>query len=149
VQSQPVESPDRALRLLINGSASPRTLAARLLKRYWGAGVQHLSLATDDIFAAAERLDSLGLERLPIPGNYYDDLEARFGLSREILARMERHAILYDRDEKGEYWQLSSRAFRKRFFFEVVQRRGYDGYGAPNELIRLAAQSRYKEEGEV
>jgi 4-hydroxyphenylpyruvate dioxygenase len=149
VTSQPVESPDRALRLLLNGSASPGTLPARLLKRYWGAGVQYLSFATDDIFAAAERLEALGLETLPISANYYDDVEARFGLPAETIERMARHGILYDRDDRGEYWQLSSRAFRKRFFFEVVQREGYDGYGAPNEVIRLAAQSRFKEEAEV
>jgi 4-hydroxyphenylpyruvate dioxygenase len=149
VQSQPVETPDRALRLLLNGSASPGTLPARLLKRYWGAGVQYLSFTTADIFATAERLEALGLEHLPVPANYYDDLEARFGLPAETLARMARHSILYDRDEQGEYYQLSSRAFRKRFFFEIVQRSGYDGYGAPNELIRLAAQSRFKDEVEA
>jgi 4-hydroxyphenylpyruvate dioxygenase len=114
VLSQPVESPDRALRLLLNGSSAPGTLPARLLKRYWGAGVQYLNFATDDIFATAERLAALGLEHLPIPANYYDDLEARFGLPADRLALMARHGILYDRDEQGEYWQLSSRALVER-----------------------------------
>ncbi|MDB5671813.1 MAG: 3-keto-5-aminohexanoate cleavage protein, partial [Alphaproteobacteria bacterium] len=149
VQSQPVESPDRALRLVINGSTAPGTLSSRLLRRYWGAGVQYLSFATDDIFAAAGRIEALGLERLPIPANYYDDLEARFGLPADTIAVMARHSILYDRDDQGEYWQLSSRAFRKRFFFEIVQRRAYDGYGSPNELTRLAAQSRFRDEAEL
>jgi 4-hydroxyphenylpyruvate dioxygenase len=149
VQSHPVESPDRGLRLLLNGSAAPGTLPARLLKRYWGACVQYLSFTTDDIFLTAERLDALGLERLAIPANYYHDLEARFGLPAKTLERMARHSILYDRDDHGEYWQLSSRAFRKRFFFEIVQRQGYDGYGVPNELIRLAAQSRFKNDMRV
>ena len=55
--------------------------------------------------------------------------------------------ILYDRDESGgEYLQFYTRAFAKRFFFEVVERRGgYGGYGAPNASIRLAAQARFKE----
>ncbi len=51
---------------------------------------------------------------------------------------------LYDRDAVGEYFQLYSRSFAKRFFFEVVERRGYAGYGASNAIIRLAAQSRGK-----
>ena len=52
--------------------------------------------------------------------------------------------ILYDRDNDGEYFHLVSRAFAKRFFFEIVERRGYRGYGAANATIRLAAQSRYR-----
>ena len=59
--------------------------------------------------------------------------------------------ILYDRapDESGaetEYFQFYSRAFARRVFFEVVERRGYAGYGAVNAPIRLAAQARYKPE---
>ncbi|TLY85055.1 MAG: hypothetical protein E6K35_13375, partial [Gammaproteobacteria bacterium] len=52
--------------------------------------------------------------------------------------------ILYDREANGEYFQLYSRAFAKRFFFEIVERRNYNAYGAANAAIRLAAQSRYK-----
>jgi hypothetical protein len=44
----------------------------------------------------------------------------------------------------GGYHHLYTRAFVKRFFFEIVQRRAYDGYGARNSAIRLAAQSRFK-----
>ncbi|MEA3002727.1 MAG: 4-hydroxyphenylpyruvate dioxygenase [Sphingomonadales bacterium] len=149
VQIQPVESPDRGLRLILNASAAPGTLSSRLLKRYWGAGVQHLSFATSDIFASAERLAALGLERLPIPDNYYEDLEARFGLAPEMVSLMAAHGILYDRDGAGEYFQLSSRAFQKRFFFEIVERRSYDGYGAANDLTRIAAQSRFKDETDL
>jgi len=62
---------------------------------------------------------------------------------------MEEYNILYDRDNDGEYFQLVSRAFAKRFFFEIVERRGYRGFGATNAVIRLAAQSRYREDLEV
>jgi 4-hydroxyphenylpyruvate dioxygenase len=54
--------------------------------------------------------------------------------------------ILYDRDGEAEYFQFYSRAFEKRVFFEIVERRGYGGYGAANAGIRLAAQSRFKAE---
>jgi 4-hydroxyphenylpyruvate dioxygenase len=54
--------------------------------------------------------------------------------------------ILYDRDSDGEYFQLVSRVFAKRFFFESVERRGYRGFGAANAAIRLAAQSRYRDD---
>ena len=58
--------------------------------------------------------------------------------------RMAEFNILYDEDAGGSYHHLYTRAFVKRFFFEIVQRRAYDGYGARNTAIRLAAQSRFK-----
>lgn len=145
VQSQAVEAPGGALRITMNGSAAQQTLSNRFLQAYFGAGVQHVAFATDDIFASADAMRALGVETLAIPRNYYDDLEARFGLAPELTARMEAAGILYDRDGEGEYLQFYTRALAKRFFFEVVERRGgYAGYGAPNAAIRLAAQARFK-----
>jgi 4-hydroxyphenylpyruvate dioxygenase len=146
VQSQAIESPEGGVRFTLNGSASHQTLSARFLQGFGGAGVQHIALATADIFATAARLKELGLPTLPIPRNYYEDLEARFDLDEKRLARLAELNILYDRDTDGEYFQLYSRAFAKRFFFEIVERRGYGAYGAANAPIRLAAQSRYRDD---
>jgi len=145
VVSQAVQSADGRFRVTLNGSAAAQTLASRFLSHYLGAGVQHIALSTADIFASAAQFAALGMEMLPIPANYYDDLMARFGLDPELVERMAGFNILYDREGQGEYFQLYSRAFAKRFFFEIVQRRNYDAYGAPNAAIRIAAQSRYKE----
>jgi len=144
VQSQAVQSKDRGVRILLNSSASGQTLVDRFLHSYGGAGVQHVSFATRDIFSTATKLRALGTETLPIPENYYYDLGARFGLDDAVLSRMADLNILYDEDEKGTYHHLYTRAFAKRFFFEVVQRHGYDGYGARDTAIRLAAQSRFR-----
>ena len=146
VQSQAIESPEGGLRLTLNGSASAHTLSARFLQGFHGAGVQHIALASADIFASARRLRESGLAMLPIPGNYYEDLAARFGLEDTLLTQLAEFNILYDRDTDGEYFHLVSRAFAKRFFFEVVERRGYRAYGAANAAIRLAAQSRYRDD---
>jgi 4-hydroxyphenylpyruvate dioxygenase len=109
-----------------------------------GAGVQHLAFATADIFAAAEAARANGLPTLEIPHNYYDDIEAKFGLERALVERLAKLNILYDRDGSAEYFQFYSRAFAKRVFFEIVERRGYGAYGAVNASIRLAAQARFK-----
>jgi 4-hydroxyphenylpyruvate dioxygenase len=146
VQSQAIESPEGGLRITLNGSASSHTLSARFLQGFHGAGVQHIALASADIFASARRLRELGLAMLPIPQNYYEDLAARFGLEETLLTQLAEFNILYDRDTDGEYFHLVSRAFAKRFFFEVVERRGYRAYGAANASIRLAAQSRYRDD---
>ena len=144
VQSQAVESPDHALRITLNGSMGAQTLSARFLQHYMGAGVQHLAFVTADIFAAAEAARANGLPVLEIPHNYYEDIEAKFGLAPEVVERLARFHILYDRDGTAEYFQFYSRAFAKRVFFEIVERRGYEAYGAGNASIRLAAQARFK-----
>lgn len=144
VQSQAVESADKAFRITLNGSMAAQTLSARFIHNYMGAGVQHLAFSTPDVFAAAEAAKANGLPMLDISRNYYDDLEARFGLDAALIDRMAALNILYDRDGEAEYFQFYSRAFAKRVFFEIVERRGYQAYGAANATIRLAAQARFK-----
>ncbi len=105
-----------------------------------GAGVHHIALETDDIFAAAEALKASGAALLPIPANYYDDVAARFGLDAALVERMQSLSILYDRVGEGEFLHLYTTPFEERFYFELVQRRsGYDLYGAPNAPVRMAA----------
>ena len=143
VRSQVIESDDRSLRLTLNGAENAKTVAGRFLSESFGSSVQHLAFATDDIFETAEALKLRGFEPLPISPNYYDDLEARFGLSLDLGRQLKALNILYDRDEHGEYFQLYSRTYGDGFFFEVVERRnGYRGYGAPNAPFRIAAQRR-------
>lgn len=142
VASQVIQNADYTLRIALNGSQSERTLSSRFLSDYFGSGVQHIAFATDDIFATAAKLKAGGVEVLPIPENYYDDLEARFGLPADLLKRLQAGNILYDKDETGEYLQVYTQSFENLFFFEIVERRGYKGFGAANAPIRLAAQSR-------
>ena len=143
VQSQAVETPDRAVRFTLNGSAANQSLSSRFVQTYFGAGVQHIAFTTPDIFAAADAIAAAGLVPLEIPRNYHEDVEARWGLDPELVERMAARGVLYDRDGEAEYFQLYSRAFAGRMFFELVERRGYDGYGAANAPIRLAAQARH------
>ncbi|HWP25171.1 MAG TPA: TIM barrel protein [Xanthobacteraceae bacterium] len=142
VRSQVVQTVDGALRIALNASQSQRTLSARFLSEYAGSGVQHVAFATNNIVATVQALRANGVEMLPIPDNYYDDLEARTNLAPERLEIMRANNILYDSDEAGEYLQAYTRTFEHLFFFEVVERRGYRGFGAVNAPIRLAAQAR-------
>ena len=142
VQSQAVESEDGAFRLALNASQSQRTQASRFLTDLFGSGVQHIALATSDIFATAERLRENGVDLLPIPENYYDDLEARTDLSTEYLVRLRSFNVLYDRDGSAEFFQIYTKTLEGGFFFEIVERRNYRGFGAVNAPIRLAAQTR-------
>lgn len=144
VQSQAVESADGSVRFTLNGSLASQSLSSRFIQNYFGAGVQHVALACTDIFASVDAAMDAGIERLEIPRNYYDDLEARWGLAPELIEAMAARNILYDRDGDAEYFQFYTRAFARRVFFELVERRQYTGYGAVNAPIRLAAQARHK-----
>ena len=142
VKSQVVQSPDGAVRIILNASQSIRTQSSRFLSEVFGSGVQHIAFETDDIFAAVAKLRDNGVPLLGIPENYYDDLEARTNLSGDELDRLKALDILYDRDGAAEYFQVYTHTFEDRFFFEVVQRRDYTGFGVANASIRLAAQTR-------
>jgi 4-hydroxyphenylpyruvate dioxygenase len=142
VKSQVIESADGSLRIILNASQSQRTQSSRFLAEVFGSGVQHLAFATDDILSTAQRLAGNGVDLLPIPENYYDDLEAKLDLAPQLLEALKAHNILYDRDGDAEYFQIYTQSFEQRFFFEVVERRGYRGYGAANAPVRLAAQAR-------
>lgn len=142
VKSQVVQAPDGAVRIALNASQSTRTQASRFLTEAFGSGVQHIALATDDLVATAARLEANGVTLLPIPENYYDDIQAKTDLPPAQIEQFRSHNILYDRDGAAEYLQVYICVAGERFFFEIVERRGYRGFGAPNAAIRLASQAR-------
>ena len=139
VRSQVVEATQGSLRITLNGAENRRTLAGHFIAETFGSGIQHLAFETADIFATAAALKANGFRPLPISPNYYGDVETRFGLDPDLTERLKAENILYDRDENGEYFQLYSGTFGEGFFFEIVQRRDYRGYGAANAIFRIAA----------
>jgi 4-hydroxyphenylpyruvate dioxygenase len=142
VKSQVVQSDDGRVRIVLNGSQSSRTQSSRFLSEAFGSGVQHIALATDDIVETVRRLRANGVRLLDVPTNYYDDLEAKFDLDPGLVGNLRAHGIFYDREGDSEYFQVYTRSVEDRFFFEIVERRGYQGYGAANAPVRLAAQAR-------
>jgi 4-hydroxyphenylpyruvate dioxygenase len=146
VRSQVMQTSDRAVRLVLNlapviqqdGASETGTGApgAGQRKTYQ----EHIAFAVDDLVATARAARERGLDFLQIPANYYEDLDARFGLAPEFLATLQELNLLYDRDADGEFLHFYT-ATVGSVFFEMVERRGnYDGYGAPNAPVRHAVQ---------
>ena len=132
VRSQVVRGDDGAVRLALN--------VAPLAFEHPHGYPQHVAFASADAMAAARAARERGLRPLAIPANYYDDLIARFDLAPQLVAEMQELGVLYDRDETGDFTHFYTRTIGS-VFFEVVQRTGgYDGYGAANAPVRLAAQ---------
>jgi 4-hydroxyphenylpyruvate dioxygenase len=101
---------------------------------------QHIAFASSDVVALARQARARGLRTLPVPANYYEDLDARFDLDPALLATLRELDLLYDRDGDDEFLHFYT-ATVGGVFLEVVERRGgYDGYGAANAPTRLAAQ---------
>ena len=142
VQSQALINSNQGLRVILNGSSATRTLSARFINEFFGSGVQHVAFSCTDIFAAVADMRARGAEFLEIPENYYDDIEAKYDLDAATMAALRDNQILYDREGGGEFFQIYTHTFDERFFFEIVQRRNYEGFGAANAAVRLAAQTR-------
>ncbi len=140
IQSRVVESRNRSIRLPLNASMSPKTTSARFVSTYSGAGVHHIALATRNIFDTMRRMRENGVPLLEIPAAYYDNLAAVHDLEASVLDEMRQLSILYDRTSTGEFFHAYTQAFDGRFFFEMVERRNYTGFGAVNASVRLAAQ---------
>jgi 4-hydroxyphenylpyruvate dioxygenase len=144
VKSRALTNAGRTVRLPLSFSESNRTVVARSLTTFAGAGVNQVAFATDDIYAAVRGMRQKGVALLPIPENYYDDLAARLGLDDALIETLRDHDVLFDRDPNGgEFLHAYTGTFHDRFFFEIVQRvGGYDQYGAVNAPVRMAAQAR-------
>jgi len=142
VRSQVFEDSDRSLCFTLNSTQAANTAQARIRQNYAGSGVNHIAFGTTDIFAAAAFFAGSKIETMPVPANYYEDLQARFGLDDESVAQMARWQVLYDEDEHGQFYQLYTRLLGGRFCFEIVQRNGYRGYGMANSQLRLTMQAR-------
>ncbi len=136
VRSRAVRSAGGGVRLVLN---VPLLGGGRLAEP---ASYQHVAFSCRDVFAAARAMRSAGIPTLPIPANYYDDLIARFDLAASLADQLREFGILYDRDPRdGEFFHFYTVTIGRRLFFEIVQRTGgYDGFGAFNTPVRMAAQ---------
>jgi 4-hydroxyphenylpyruvate dioxygenase len=144
VRSRALSDARRRVRFPLSFSESNRTVVARALSTFHGAGVNQIAFETEDVFAAVEALRRRGAKLLPIPANYYAELALDTDLGPEEIERLRAHGVLFDQDGRGgRFLHAYTETFHDRCFFEVVQRiGGYDQYGAANAPVRMAAQAR-------
>ena len=140
-KSQIIENKTQTFRMTMNGADNSNTIAGQFLKKTTRPGIQHIALSSDNLIALVKKLKKKGQEFLKISDNYYDDIEARFGLDFNFCNELKELNILYDEDENGSFLQVYTNLINNTFFFEIVQRiNNYQGYGANNALFRIAAQ---------
>lgn len=101
---------------------------------YEGAGAQHIAVATRDIVGTVAELRRRGVQFIPIPANYYDDVAERVPAVAGQLADLREQGILVDHDDEGYLLQLFTQPVgdRPTVFFEIIERHGARGFGEGN-----------------
>jgi 4-hydroxyphenylpyruvate dioxygenase len=141
IKSQVIENETKTFRMTMNGAENSKTNAGQFLKKNKRPGIQHIALSSNNLIGLVNELKSKGQSFLKVSDNYYDDIEARFGLDFNFCNELKELNILYDEDENGSFLQVYTNLINNTFFFEIVQRiNNYQGYGANNALFRIAAQ---------
>ena len=114
---------------------------------YNGAGVQHLTLATDNIIYTIHELRERGVDFLDVPDSYYLDLQDRVGAIDEDIEVLKKYKILVDRDDEGYLLQLFTKPLMDRptVFIEIIQRKGATSFGKGNFKALFEAIEREQE----
>ena len=135
LKSKAMTSPCGKIRIPINESADDKSQIAEYLAAYHGEGIQHIALATGDIYRTVEALRARGAGFMAVPQTYYDAVDARLPGHGEDLARLRRDQILIDgapAQGQGLLLQIFTETVIGPIFFEIIQRKGNEGFGEGN-----------------
>ena len=135
LKSKAMTSPCGKIRIPINESSDDRSQIAEYLAAYHGEGIQHIALGTDNIFRTVESLRDRGIPFQTVPDTYYEQVEARLPGHGEDLARLAQNRILIDgapTPDGGRLLQIFTDTVIGPIFFEVIQRKGHEGFGEGN-----------------
>ncbi|MDY0012530.1 MAG: 4-hydroxyphenylpyruvate dioxygenase [Rhodocyclaceae bacterium] len=133
--SSAMTSPCGKIRIPLNESRDDKSQIEEFLARYHGEGIQHIALATDDIHATVEALARRGVPFQQNPAAYYEAVDQRLPGHGEDLARLRANGILVDGNPAaggGLLLQIFTRDMIGPIFFEIIQRKGDEGFGEGN-----------------
>ncbi len=132
--SQAMIAPDKAIRIPLNESQDDKSQIEEFIKDYNGEGIQHLALTTDDIFETVEQLRDRGVKLQDTIETYFELVDKRVPGHGEDLARLKKNRILIDGDVENEgiLLQIFTENMVGPIFFEIIQRKGNEGFGNGN-----------------
>ncbi len=133
--SRAMTSPDGKIRIPVNESSDEKSQIVEYLDEYKGEGIQHIALFTDNIYDTVEGLKANDVQFLDVPDTYYEVVHERVPNHGEDLERMNRNRILIDADvetRKQLLLQIFTQTNIGPIFFEVIQRKGNEGFGEGN-----------------
>ena len=131
--SRALTSPCGKIRIPINESQDDKSQIEEYLNEYKGEGIQHIALGTDDIYATVDTLRGRGVEFQDTPDTYYEGIGSRVAGHRESVAELESRRILIDGSlSSGILLQIFTKNAIGPIFFEIIQRKGNEGFGEGN-----------------
>jgi 4-hydroxyphenylpyruvate dioxygenase len=131
--SKALVSPCGKIRIPINESQDNKSQIEEYLREYRGEGIQHLALATDDIYKTVDLLRARGVVFQDTPDTYYDGIPGRVEGHREKLVELKRRRILLDGSaHDGILLQIFTANVLGPIFYEIIQRKGNEGFGEGN-----------------
>ncbi len=133
--SRAMTSPCGKIRIPINEPTDEKSQIQEYLEAYHGEGIQHIALATDDIFHTVGQMRKNGVVFLDTPDTYYDNVEARVPGHGTDLQKLRELRILIDGNpqaRQGLLLQIFTETVVGPIFFEIIQRLGNEGFGEGN-----------------
>ncbi|MDZ7280487.1 4-hydroxyphenylpyruvate dioxygenase [Sphingomonas sanguinis] len=132
--SQAMIAPDKAIRIPLNESQDEKSQIEEFIREYNGEGIQHLALTTDNIYETVEKLRARGVRLQDTIETYYELVDKRVPNHGEDLERLRRNRILIDGNvgEEGILLQIFTENMVGPIFFEIIQRKGNEGFGNGN-----------------
>jgi 4-hydroxyphenylpyruvate dioxygenase len=128
-------SPCGKIRIPINESQDDKSQIEEYLREYHGEGIQHIALATDDIYHTVDTLRAHEVAFQDSPDTYYEGVNARVSGHRESLEELRKRRILIDGNpqrNEGVLLQIFTQNVIGPIFFEIIQRKGNEGFGEGN-----------------
>jgi 4-hydroxyphenylpyruvate dioxygenase len=136
--SRALAAPCGKIRIPINESKSDEGSAQidqiqEFIQQYRGEGIQHIALRTENILRTWDELHSRGLQFMtPPPDTYYEMLEERLPGHGQSVEEIQKRGILMDGANGRLLLQIFTRTAIGPIFFEIIERRGDDGFGQGN-----------------
>lgn len=136
LKSRAMTSPCGKIRIPLNESSDDKSQIEEFIKDFHGEGIQHIAMGSDDIYQSIGKLCKQGLVFLNTPDTYYELLEDRLPKHGEPLEELKKYRILVDGNTKDGEKKLLLQIFTQNMlgpvFFEVIQRKGDEGFGEGN-----------------
>ncbi len=133
--SKAMTAPDGVVRIPLNESDDPKSQINEYLDAYKGEGIQHIACFTDDIYATVEKMRHAGVEFLDTPDAYFEVIDERIPNHGEDVPRLAKNKILIDADVETKQrllLQIFTQNVIGPIFFEIIQRKGNEGFGEGN-----------------
>ena len=133
--SKAMTSPDGNIRIPLNESRDDKSQIEEFLRDFNGEGIQHIAIATNDIYASVDGLIANGIDLQDTPDSYFDQIDARLPGHGENVEELRKRRVLLDgapSEGQGLLLQIFSKTVIGPVFFEFIQRKGNEGFGEGN-----------------